>query len=275
MTMIIRESTTSKLRLVTSSAATLHVIASYVDSTPSDGTTVDANSVGVAIASATTTDIVAAPASGKVRSITDLTIVNYDASLSVDVTVLHTISGTDYKKRMFTLAAGDMLEWAKGLGWNLITATAKLRTRLVLLNDQTFATAATFADITGMSTPMKAGRKYAIDARFSHISNATTTGAQFGYNIGAAPTLALFGSISTVLGSVTGATMSTGTQATRDTAIIAQTTGAANVQPTIIWGFIQPSADGIFAMRATSEVTVASGLILKAGSWVDITEVDN
>ena len=79
--------------------------------------------------------------------------------------------------------------------------------------------------------------------------------------------------IDTVTGSVTAGVMSTGAAAARDTAATAQTTGSAAITLGILSGFIQPSADGTFAIRATSEVTVASGLIVKKGSWLRIWEV--
>jgi hypothetical protein len=56
---------------------------------------------------------------------------------------------------------------------------------------------------------------------------------------------------------------------------MAQTTGAATEQPHEMAGYFQPSANGTFAIRATSEVTVANGLIVRLGSWAMVREMDN
>lgn len=40
-------------------------------------------------------------------------------------------------------------------------------------------------------------------------------------------------------------------------------------------GYIQPSANGTFAIRCKSEIAVAAGLTVKAGSWLRIWETDN
>jgi hypothetical protein len=63
---------------------------------------------------------------------------------------------------------------------------------------------------------------------------------------------------------------SAGVTTAHDSAITAQTTGSTSSRLAIIAGYIQPSADGTFSMRATSEVTVANGLTVFAGSWLRV-----
>jgi len=69
--------------------------------------------------------------------------------------------------------------------------------------------------------------------------------------------------------------MSTGVATAVNTAAVVQTTGAATNQPHEMSGSFQPSADGTFEIRATSEVTVAAGLTVLKGSWAHIRETDN
>jgi hypothetical protein len=106
-----------------------------------------------------------------------------------------------------------------------------------------------------------------------HKADATTTGAQFGFNIGAAPTAAYFAQFGTVTASVTAAAVASGVVTARDTAGAAETTSSITDVVTMIYGYIQPSADGTFALRATSEVTVAAGLTVEVGSWLHVQEI--
>jgi hypothetical protein len=262
--------TTDKLQLSTSSAATVDVHASFIDLS---GTTITPGKQNTAIAGIATTDIVAAPSSGT-RNVKTLHIRNKDASLSVNVIVIFDANGTDYELHGATIAPGQSLEYVEGIGFFLIQSTAKLNKMLYVTSNSVHATAATFAVITGLSTPVLSGKKYAIECALFHISNATTTGAQFGFG-GVAMTAMIGGAISTVTNSPTAATMSTGVATAVNTAFVVQTTGAAANAPTWVAGWIQPSADGTFEMRATSEVTVANGLTVLKGSWMHIRETDN
>ena len=154
--------------------------------------------------------------------------------------------------------------------------TAKLDAKLRVVSDVVNATTS-FADVTGLTQALLSGKKYAFEAWLFHQTNATTTGAQFGVNIGATPTVLNLSSISQITASVTAATFGSSAMVTAvDTAAVVETTGPGAVNMlAVLAGFIQPSADGTFAIRCKSEVAVASGLTVKAGSWLRIWEVDN
>jgi len=54
---------------------------------------------------------------------------------------------------------------------------------------------------------------------------------------------------------------------------VVETTGPGAVNMlAILSGFFNPSADGTFAVRCVSEVAVAGGLVVKAGSWCRVWE---
>ena len=98
MSLVILQNTTDKLQLITSSTADIHVVASYADM---DNTT-KAVTVGrqvTAIVTATTTDILAAPASGSSRALTDLKIGNKHASTANDITLQYNANATLYELR--------------------------------------------------------------------------------------------------------------------------------------------------------------------------------
>lgn len=149
----------------------------------------------------------------------------------------------------------------------------KLRKILRVTTDVVNATTS-FASVTGLTAAVKSGKKYVFTAHLFHVSDATTTGAQFGIG-GVAMTAMLAGAISTVTASATAAAMSAGCATAVDTAVIVQTTGSTAVVPTILTGYFTPSADGTFAIRCASEVAVAAGLTVKAGSWLEVFECDN
>ena len=263
--------TTDKLQLVTGQAVTVDVVACFVDLTVSGGAFSDANRQLTAISTVAATDIVAAPAAGKVRNVKTLHIRNKHATSSVDVTVVYDANGTDYEIHKVQLLAGEALEYVEGIGFFTLKNQALLNRTFRVSSDVVNATTS-FADITGLTCPLLSGKHYSFLAALIHVNDASTTGSRFGYNIGAAPTTSIVGTIDTVTPSVTASAHSAGVITARDTAVTAQTTGSTSQRLAMIAGSIQPSADGTFAMRCASEVAVAAGLTVKAGSWLHIWE---
>ena len=264
-----------KLQLTTSSAATIKSMVDYIDCSDSTGDFSGGGSQKTAIASATTTDILATPGASTLRRVKMAIWRNADASLACDVTVVRDVSAVDYEVHKVALAAGDTLEYIEGIGFFTLTSAAKLNSTKYVTANSVHATAATFADITGLTWPVISGNNYTFYCAYFAITNATTTGAQFAIG-GVAMTGMIAGGRSVLLGSPTAAsTNTTGVVTSVDTAIMAQTTGAAANQPHEMAGWFRPSASGTFAMKATSEVTVSAGLTVLQGSWARITQTDN
>jgi hypothetical protein len=280
--MLLLTSTSDIVRVITSSGgASIQPHASWIDN--ASGTITPGRTNTAAITSATTTTVVGSPSASTQRNVKKLSLVNGHASASETLVVEHFdgTTATDLTGPI-VLRAGEWLEFDQRGRWTHYDSNGtpydpapKLDVCLYKTADQAFATAASFADITDLTVALKSGKKYAFEAVLFHISNATTTGAQFAVNIGAAPTSLIVGNIDTVTNSVTASAHSSGVQTARDTALTAQTTGSAANAIGFLAGFIIPSADGTFALRATSEVTVAAGLTVKAGSWLRIRECDN
>lgn len=264
---------TDKLQVVMDAAVTVDVQLNGADLTTATKTTTPIKQ-NTAISTAATTDVLATPASGDIRALKNGTIRNRHASLTVGVTIVYNANGTTFEIHKASLLPGDCLQLIEGLGWFQIAAARKLDLLLRLASDYVNATTS-FTDITGLTAPLKSGKFYGFVAYLYHINDATTTGSQFGYNIGAAPTTSIVGTIDTVTASVTASVHSAGVITARDTAVTAQTTGAAAQRLAIISGMIQPSADGTFVMRGKSEVAVAAGLTVKAGSMLYVREFDS
>ena len=265
--------TTDIIRTTTSSAATLDIVLHYVEANASTGAFAGVGRAVAALSSATSNDTLAGPGGTGFRTLKTGSWRNRDASLADDVTVAYRTAGpVDYELHKVTLKPGETLEYIEGIGFFTLKPAAGLDVLKIMASDSVHATAATFADITGLTQALLSGLRYSVLACLFTTNNASTTGSQFGYNIGAAPTAALFGEIGAVTNSVTAAAFGSGTATARDTAIVAQTTGQTATGIHLIGGFVQPSADGTFAMRATSEITVAAGLTVKAGSWMRIIQ---
>lgn len=273
--MLLLLATTDKISLTTSAAASVDVVASIQDKTTSTGAIASA-SQRTAVTTAATTDIVAAPASGVERNIVECTARNKHATQPTDVTVQLNANGTLYEICKATLNPGDTLEYIEGVGYFVVANAAALDKKLIVLSDVVNATTS-FADITGLTTPLLAGKNYNFSCILFHQTNATTTGAQFGVNIGAAPTSLMLAGIAQITSSVTAAAYGSSAGVTAlDTAMVVETTGPGAVNMIAeMHGWIKPSADGIFAVRCKSEVAVASGLTVKAGSFCRIWEATN
>ena len=155
-------------------------------------------------------------------------------------------------------------------------ASEKLDAKLRVTSDVVNATTS-FADVTGLTVALKSGKAYVFEAMLFHQTNATTTGAQFGVNIGATPTVLNLWGNQQITASVTAAAFGSSAMVTAvDTAAVVETTGPGAVNMVAyITGYVVPSADGTFAIRCKSEVAVASGLTIKAGSWLRIWECDS
>lgn len=276
--MLLLTSTSDKIQVVTGSAAAVKCHASWIDNNA--GTVTAGRTNTASITTATTTDIVAAPAASTARNIKFLSVRNDHASASTDVTIQHTDGTTTTPLWKGTLLAGESVNreddsWVVLDSSGVTKASAtKLEVMVQVTADVTNATTS-FADVTGLSVPIKAGKNYAFEINLHYQTDATTTGAQFGVN---GPTLTSLraSAVQVVTTSATAAAMSSGSVTAYDTNIITQTTGpGANVVLGVIEGRIICSADGTFAVRFRSEVAVAGGLVVKAGSTLWLRELDN
>lgn len=113
--MLLLTSTSDIIRIVTGSAADVDVHASYVDN--ASGTITPARTDTEGISTATTTTVVAAPASSTQRNVKHLNITNRHASTSTTVTVQH-FDGTNSIDLMgVTLLAGENLVFTAEGEW--------------------------------------------------------------------------------------------------------------------------------------------------------------
>lgn len=107
--MIILDATTETLELLSSSAADLDVVVSFIDITT---TTTVAGSEEAKITSATTTTILSAPAAATQRQLKTIVVTNIHATDPNTVTIKKDISGTEYLiSEAEVLAAGEAVSY--------------------------------------------------------------------------------------------------------------------------------------------------------------------
>lgn len=106
--MLLLTSTNDRLQIITSSAATIDVHASWVDTSAGTITPGRTNTI---INSATTTSVAGAPAASTQRNVKTLHVRNVHASLSCDITVQHTDGTVVSQLYKATLPPGSALEY--------------------------------------------------------------------------------------------------------------------------------------------------------------------
>lgn len=181
--------TTDKIQVITTVAGDIDVHASYADYDPSlsvnDRVTLGRKNTN--ITTATTTDVVLAPGSGKVRNVKTLHISNSHASLANVITLQHTDGTTVIEIEKVTLLPGERISYREGIGTRVIDANGAEKTNAaaavftkVLASDDANSTV-TADKVTGLDFPLTAG-VYLFEYYIIYQSAATTTGAKFGVN---------------------------------------------------------------------------------------------
>ena len=179
--MLLLTATTDKFKLVTSSAASLDVHASFVDLS---GTTVTPGKQNTAIALATTTDIVAAPGASTTRNLKTLHVRNKHASTANDVTIVFDQNGTDFELIKVTLGAGESLHYVEGVGFTrtvsnlLVIGSVAVVTLAADLSNATSTT----AEVTGIRATVGSTGNYIFQYLLRYQATVATTGVKFDVN---------------------------------------------------------------------------------------------
>ena len=113
--MLLLTSTSDLVKVVTGSASTINVHASYMDN--NSGTITPTRTNTAVISTATTTTVVASPASGVQRNVRNLNIANADAANATLITVQHTDGTTVETLMNCTLLPGEELVYTQGGLW--------------------------------------------------------------------------------------------------------------------------------------------------------------
>jgi hypothetical protein len=161
-------STSDKIRLTTGSAGNIVVTAEWTDL---NGTTITPGRTNTAaITTATTTDIVASPASSTSRRIKHIAMYNAHATDPNTVTVIHTDGTNANNVYKVTLTAGAAVEFVDGQGW-VVPASG---TALIAVNNLSDLTSATTAR-TNLGLAIGSNVQ-AYDAQLTDLAGLSYTG---------------------------------------------------------------------------------------------------
>lgn len=198
--MLLLAGTSALVKVVTSAAQEIMVQASFVDYngtvTP---TTVTPSTQNTTISSATTTTVVASPASNVQRNVKFLSIFN-DGSSANTVTVEHTDGTTPVNLAEVTLSAGDTLLYDEGNGWSHTNASGQILVATIngavtmATSSSALAPTSTSSYVMGgmnaQITPTRSGNVMAVLTGYL-TSSATTIDEgiilQLAYGTGSAP----------------------------------------------------------------------------------------
>jgi len=150
--MLLLTSISDLIQVVTGSAViNIEVHASWVDNAAG---TITPGRTNTAIATATTTTVVASPGASTQRNVQTLNIRNTHATSSNAITVRHTDGTTVVELFKYTLLAGEEMMFIDGAGWTVyqVNGSRKEGDSQTGINLQTFTTpgAGTYTPTTGM-----------------------------------------------------------------------------------------------------------------------------
>lgn len=182
--MLLLTSTADLIEVVTDSGANVDVHASYVDLAAA---VVTPGRKNTAIASATTTTVVAAPGAATQRNVKTLHLRNRHASTSAGVIVRHTDGTTTAELVKCTLLAGETLSYVDGQDFVVRDANGAVKgpgalvTTRVLAADQSNSTT-TPTEVTGLELVSVQPGTYQFVYHVVYQGAATTTGVRLSVN---------------------------------------------------------------------------------------------
>ena len=273
---------TDVLRIVTTSAANIDVVAGFADHNA--GTIAPGRQL-TTVASAATSTIISAPAASNQRTIRFLTIRNRHATTANTITLQLFDGTTAYEIHKITLGAGEALIYDEAAGFAYLSslglpkssesqggaqAAVNALNLVVLASDvvNSNAVANTIADVIGLSFAVTAGETYWFEFFIDYTAAATTTGSRWSVSGPAFTRLAYTANWSL-----------TATSNTFSNAVAFDMPAASNASSAAtggnfayVSGFIRPSANGTVTARFASEIA-SSAITAKAGSvlrWVRV-----
>lgn len=277
--MIILTNTTDKIQVKLNGAITtnqLRCFASYRDTTL---TSISPLRNAINTNGSTYVDLVDSPASSTQRIVDYISVFNSD-SVNAVVTISFNDNGTLYELFVTTLGVGEKIEFQEGQGFKVLSNAGSVKTSInqgsntittalstgVLSSDviNNNAVANTLQDVTGLSFPVLATKKYYFKFIIIYTANATTTGSRWSIS---GPTIGQLNYMSEY--SLASTTTTRNAQfITYDLPVASNTSSAAVAgNMAVIEGTITPTADGNVTARFASEVAAAA-ITAKAGSIV-------
>lgn len=245
--------------------------------------------------------VLAAAATGEVHMVASIKLYNSSSvvrtiSIFIDRNDAAPDFDADTLVESVTLQAGEQGEWLAGVGWRIRDSFGIPRMaqpsgaqeflRRVTANLPAITSVdPAFSDVTGLSVPLSANKKYAFQAQIFHWGSAVTIGHRFAMNGPTTPTFFRVGSWSSAqpitlamadIGVLTKFAVAAGTAYDSNLGAYINTPGAteANAFITSIYGLIEVGANaGNLVVRGAVEI--AGSLLIGRGSWFWVGETDS
>jgi hypothetical protein len=288
-------STSDKIQVITGSSGNIDVHADYADALAGTPVTITVGRLNTKITTATTTDVVASPASSTSRNVKALYISNIHASTSNLITVQHTDGTNVIRLRSITLLAGEAIQFVEGQGWATFDAAGLLKVNSSLvagslpvtkLSADVSNSTTTAAKITGLDTVCGVGT-WLFEYFILYQSAATTTGVKFSCNHTGTVTSFVYDLYGVDVATTSSAAMSQASNLATGSAFAAFSarakSTAAGVGPTVsvdsansdmlmlVSGLAIVTVTGNMELYHASEVAAAT--TVKAGSALRLTRV--
>lgn len=277
--MIVLSATTDNVQVVLSATVTTNQLQCMSVYRDIDATTYTPDKTVVNTNNTTDVNIVPAPASGYRRVVDYISVYNNDTTAKT-VTIKFDANGTEYILAKVTLAPGERIEYADGIGFKTLTVDGAVKntynqgtnspitgySRVILAADvNSSATANAMTDVTGLQVPVTSGQRMWFRFLAWYTAPIATTGSRWSIN-GPTNSSLVYNSEYTL----------TATTSTRNICLSGYDLPAASNATSILTtgniaeveGIITPTANGNVVLRFASEV-VSSLIVAKAGSFVD------
>lgn len=287
--MLLLTSTSDKIQIVTAQASDIDVHADWIDL--ASGATTPGRT-NTSITTATTTDVVAAPAASTVRNVKSLYIGNAHASTACTVTIQHTDGTTVIELEKVTLLAGERIALRDNVPTRVVDANGVEKTNpnaLVTskrLSADLSNSTTTAAKVTNLDLACPVGT-YIFEYFVLYTSSVVTTGIKLGCNHSgtvASFVYDMYGTTADITTNTslmdqdvlltTGATMSSWAARAKTTTAPMISSGVDTINVDVfmmISGLVIVTADGNMELYHASET--ANSTTVKAGSCIRLSKV--
>lgn len=176
--MILLTSTSDQIQVITSIASQIDVHASFIDLSAG---TVAAGRTNTRISTATTTTVVAAPATSTTRNVKNLKVGNNHATASCTVTIQHTDGTNVIIIEQVTLAPAERISYEEGTGIRYFDTLGREKVASIGLgasgNSNTASVTASAADTYLTGSSLAIGSRLQVGSSFHWTFRATKTAA--------------------------------------------------------------------------------------------------
>jgi hypothetical protein len=281
--MIILTNTTDILKVVLAEAknpTNVKCYASYRDTTSS---TITPGRNATSSNGSTAVNLVPAPASSTQRIVDYISIHNTDSEFKT-VSIQFDDNGTAHNLFVGIINQNEKIEYQESEGFRILSSTGAIRitdgngapTRSSTVNfvlkstDQT-SSSDTFADITGLSFPVSAGRTYWYRFVIPYTATNTSTGIRFAVSgpSGTPPILYYYTDVT----STTSARFIQRGITTYDGTSNSSTSASSTANIGVLEGVITAPDNGNVILRFSREVGVITSVTQKAGAFVKYLEI--